>query len=185
MAAADDDETAGEDENMLPPRDAEPIEARPSVRRATGIHGTPLANGSGLGANDSGGIEVRRKRAENWPTTDFQSRTHSASPRRIPLFERASARWWNPQVGRFACLQTTSREYLQFASPILETQYWKISFPLLRDRFRSGLIYIAITCVLWILYLSIFGNATLSHLVIRGFPSAFARANAFSCSPFL
>ena len=28
----------------------------------------------------------------------FQARAHhSSSPRRIPLFERASARWWNPQ----------------------------------------------------------------------------------------
>lgn len=43
------------------------------------------------------------------------------SPRHIPLFDRASTRWWNPQ----------------FASTALETQYWKCSFPQLRDRFRS------------------------------------------------
>lgn len=81
----------------------------------------------------------------------LQSR-HSASPRRIPLFERASARWWNPQ----------------FASPILETQYWKCSFPILRDRFRSGLVYIALTCVLWMLYLAVFEEHQVGHWVAAG-----------------
>uniref|UniRef100_A0AC34F731 Guanylate cyclase domain-containing protein n=1 Tax=Panagrolaimus sp. ES5 TaxID=591445 RepID=A0AC34F731_9BILA len=78
-----------------------------------------------------------------------QARAHSSSPRRIPLFERASARWWNPQ----------------FASAILETQYWKCSFPLLRDRFRSGLIYIMLTCGLWMLYVLIFDEAAYHHWV--------------------
>ncbi|KAE9556006.1 hypothetical protein FO519_000752 [Halicephalobus sp. NKZ332] len=76
-----------------------------------------------------------------------QARAHSSSPRRIPLFERASARWWNPQ----------------FASATLETQYWKSSFPLLRDRFRSGLIYIILTCILWMGYVLIFDVALIHH----------------------
>ncbi|VDM41187.1 unnamed protein product [Toxocara canis] len=71
----------------------------------------------------------------------------SVSPRRIPLFERASARWWNPQ----------------FESSTLESQYWKCSFPQLRDRFRSGLIYVCLTCILWIVYLQIFDHADLVH----------------------
>lgn len=66
---------------------------------------------------------------------------------KIPLFERASARWWNPQ----------------FASASLETQYWKCSFPQLRDRFRTGLIYICLTCALWIVYYKIFGDPTVVH----------------------
>uniref|UniRef100_A0A9J2Q4E6 Adenylate cyclase N-terminal domain-containing protein n=1 Tax=Ascaris lumbricoides TaxID=6252 RepID=A0A9J2Q4E6_ASCLU len=74
----------------------------------------------------------------------------SMSPRRIPLFERASARWWNPQ----------------FASSTLESQYWKCSFPQLRDRFRSGLIYVCLTCILWIIYLQIFDHADLVHWVM-------------------
>uniref|UniRef100_A0AC34PUL0 Guanylate cyclase domain-containing protein n=1 Tax=Panagrolaimus sp. JU765 TaxID=591449 RepID=A0AC34PUL0_9BILA len=78
-----------------------------------------------------------------------QARAHSSSPRRIPLFERASARWWNPQ----------------FASATLETQYWKSSFPLLRDRFRSGLIYIILTCALWMTYITIFDVVLLHHWV--------------------
>jgi hypothetical protein len=77
----------------------------------------------------------------------FKARAHSSSPRRIPLFERASARWWNPQ----------------FASPTLETQYWKCSFPLLRDRFRSGLIYILICCLSWMLFLWLFDQAHGHH----------------------
>jgi len=71
-----------------------------------------------------------------------QARAHSSSPGRIPLFERASARWWNPQ----------------FESATLETQYWKCSFPLLRDRFRSGLVYILLTCALWMFYLRVVGH---------------------------
>lgn len=63
--------------------------------------------------------------------------------------ERASARWWNPQ----------------FASPTLETQYWKCSFPLLRDRFRSGLIYILLTNLLWMLYFCVFGQVNKYHWV--------------------
>ncbi|KHN78186.1 Adenylate cyclase type 9 [Toxocara canis] len=74
----------------------------------------------------------------------------SVSPRRIPLFERASARWWNPQ----------------FESSTLESQYWKCSFPQLRDRFRSGLIYVCLTCILWIVYLQIFDHADLVHWVV-------------------
>ncbi|EYB95514.1 hypothetical protein Y032_0159g3308 [Ancylostoma ceylanicum] len=74
-------------------------------------------------------------------------RAHSSSPRRVPLFERASARWWNPQ----------------FRSPSLEAQYWKCSFPQLRDRFRSGLVYISFVCVAWTIYLAIFDKAGLQH----------------------
>lgn len=95
-------------------------------------------------------------------------RAHSSSPRRVPLFERASARWWNPQ----------------FRSPTLEAQYWKCSFSQLRDRwlstcvgmrssrimtspsrFRSGLIYIALVCIAWTVYLAIFNQAGLQHWV--------------------
>lgn len=79
-----------------------------------------------------------------------EARAHSSSPRRIPLFERASARWWNPQ----------------FASPTLETQYWKCSFPLLRDRFRSGLIYVLICCLSWMLFLWTFDQAHGHHWFI-------------------
>ncbi|CAI4229040.1 unnamed protein product [Auanema sp. JU1783] len=72
-----------------------------------------------------------------------------SSPRRIPLFERASSRWWNPQ----------------FRSPSLEAQYWKCSFSQLRDRFRSGLIYISFVCVAWALYLAIFDRASIHHWI--------------------
>lgn len=41
---------------------------------------------------------------------------------------------------------------------MLESQYWKCSFPLLRDRFRSGLVYIILTCILWMIYLCVFGQ---------------------------
>ncbi|ETN78434.1 adenylate/guanylate cyclase catalytic domain protein [Necator americanus] len=74
-------------------------------------------------------------------------RAHSSSPRRVPLFERASTRWWNPQ----------------FRSPSLEAQYWKCSFPQLRDRFRSGLVYISFVCVAWTIYLAIFDKAGFQH----------------------
>uniref|UniRef100_A0A914I6Y5 adenylate cyclase n=1 Tax=Globodera rostochiensis TaxID=31243 RepID=A0A914I6Y5_GLORO len=80
------------------------------------------------------------------------ARGHSSSPRRIPLFERASARWWNPQ----------------FASPTLETQYWKRSFPLLRDRFRSGLVYILISCLSWMCFLWLFNQAAGHHWLAAG-----------------
>ncbi|CAK5079689.1 unnamed protein product [Meloidogyne enterolobii] len=83
-------------------------------------------------------------------TACVEVRARSSSPRRIPLFERASARWWNPQ----------------FASPTLETQYWKCSFPLLRDRFRSGLLYILICCLSWLLFLWIFNQTQLFHWLI-------------------
>lgn len=94
-------------------------------------------------------------------------RAHSSSPRRVPLFERASARWWNPQ----------------FRSPSLEAQYWKCSFPQLRfvllsasvlqlasfaffrDRFRTGLVYISFVCVAWTIYLAIFDKAGFQHWV--------------------
>ncbi|CAJ0578607.1 unnamed protein product, partial [Mesorhabditis spiculigera] len=74
-------------------------------------------------------------------------RAHSASPRRVPIFERASARWWNPQ----------------FRSAALEAQYWKCSFPQLRDRFRSGLLYICFVCIAWIAFLTVFGQAKLHY----------------------
>lgn len=76
-------------------------------------------------------------------------RAHSSSPRRVPLFERASARWWNPQ----------------FRSATLEAQYWKCSFSQLRDRFRSGLIYIAVVIAAWTLYLALFDRTFIQHWV--------------------
>ncbi|KAI6195414.1 hypothetical protein M3Y96_01228800 [Aphelenchoides besseyi] len=124
-----DDDAPGEDAGMLPLDGEDPAE--PTKRRVDG-----RGSGGTIGlANGSSGRNGN------------ESRNHSASPRRIPLFERASARWWNPQ----------------FASPILETQYWKLSFPLLKDRFRSGLIYIAVSCFSWIVYLWSFGAARLSQ----------------------
>ncbi|CAD5210753.1 unnamed protein product [Bursaphelenchus xylophilus] len=123
MAEDGGTEELGEDAGMLPHDDpAEP------TRRSSANQSNGLGNGASGGNVDS---------------------RHSASPRRIPLFERASARWWNPQ----------------FASPILETQYWKCSFPILRDRFRSGLVYIAMTCLSWMIYLKVFDFDQLSHWV--------------------
>ncbi|CAA84795.1 adenylate cyclase [Caenorhabditis elegans] len=77
-------------------------------------------------------------------------RAHSSSPRRVPLFERASARWWNPQ----------------FRSATLEAQYWKCSFSQLRDRFRSGLIYIAVVIAAWTLYLALFDRTFIQHWIV-------------------
>ncbi|CAI5445983.1 unnamed protein product [Caenorhabditis angaria] len=77
-------------------------------------------------------------------------RAHSSSPRRVPLFERASARWWNPQ----------------FRSPTLEAQYWKCSFSQLRDRFRSGLVYIGIVALAWSLYLANTNGPSIQHTVV-------------------
>lgn len=74
-------------------------------------------------------------------------RAHSSSPRRVPLFERASARWWNPQ----------------FRSATLEAQYWKCSFGQLRDRFRSGLFFIFVVIILWTIYQCIFDNEILPN----------------------
>uniref|UniRef100_A0A0N4ZNA6 adenylate cyclase n=1 Tax=Parastrongyloides trichosuri TaxID=131310 RepID=A0A0N4ZNA6_PARTI len=71
----------------------------------------------------------------------------TSSPHNSPLFERASARWWNPQ----------------FDSTILETEYWNCSFPLLRKRFRLGLIYILLTSSMWMTYLRIFLQDTFIH----------------------
>jgi hypothetical protein len=65
----------------------------------------------------------------------------------------------------FVFLNNLNRWNPQFASPLLETQYWKLSFPLLRDRFRSGLVYIALTCIFWIVYLTLFGHARASHWI--------------------
>ncbi|KAL3097460.1 hypothetical protein niasHS_003908 [Heterodera schachtii] len=104
--------------------------------------GQAVANGS------SGGPAGHNTLADH-------ARAHSSSPRRIPLFERASARWWNPQ----------------FASPSLETQYWKCSFSLLRDRFRSGLVYILISCLSWLCFLWLFDQAAGHHWLAVGFLS--------------
>lgn len=52
------------------------------------------------------------------------------------LFEKTGTHWWNPR----------------FASALLESQYWRCSFPQLRDRFRSGLVYIVLTCAAWFLF---------------------------------
>ncbi|KAI1721567.1 adenylate and guanylate cyclase catalytic domain-containing protein [Ditylenchus destructor] len=112
----------------------EPDEAMGMLAHAAAMApaGTQLANGS------------------SGHTLAEQARAHSSSPRRIPLFERASARWWNPQ----------------FASSSLETQYWKCSFSLLKNRFRSGLIYIFLTCLLWMIYLIVFGQDRLHHWLV-------------------
>ncbi|UMM23449.1 hypothetical protein L5515_004164 [Caenorhabditis briggsae] len=77
-------------------------------------------------------------------------RAHSSSPRRVPLFERASARWWNPQ----------------FRSATLEAQYWKCSFSQLRDRFRSGLFYIGGVITFWALYHLVLDETTVQNYVI-------------------
>ncbi|KAF7633992.1 hypothetical protein Mgra_00006620 [Meloidogyne graminicola] len=73
----------------------------------------------------------------------------------------------------------------QFASPTLETQYWKCSFPLLRDRFRSGLLYILICCLSWLLFLWIFNQTKLYHWLIASLLSLlFGLMFWFaSCSP--
>ncbi|MFH4976993.1 hypothetical protein AB6A40_003702 [Gnathostoma spinigerum] len=94
---------------------------------------SPVANGSGDFQGTLGCVDRR-----------------SVSPKREPLFERASARWWNPQ----------------FASASLESQYWKCSFPQLRDRFRSGLIYVSLVCLLWIVYLQVNHHARLIHWMV-------------------
>jgi hypothetical protein len=86
-------------------------------------------------------------------------RGRSSSPRRVPLFERASARWWNPQ----------------FSSQLLESQYWKCSFPQLRARFRYGLLYIAFTCLLWMTYLHVFGTTTFNQWVTAIFLLPFSQ----------
>uniref|UniRef100_A0A1I7VTY0 adenylate cyclase n=1 Tax=Loa loa TaxID=7209 RepID=A0A1I7VTY0_LOALO len=81
------------------------------------------------------------------PTTDMTHGHSSISPPYASFFDRISNRWWNPQ----------------FSSVALETQYWKCSFPQLRDRFRSGLVYICLSCILWIVYLQVFNHASLVH----------------------
>uniref|UniRef100_A0A915Q461 adenylate cyclase n=1 Tax=Setaria digitata TaxID=48799 RepID=A0A915Q461_9BILA len=84
---------------------------------------------------------------------DYQMRKthgHSISPPHVSFFDRVSTRWWNPQ----------------FSSAALEAQYWKCSFPQLRDRFRSGLVYVCLSCILWIVYLQIFNHAGLIHWVV-------------------
>ncbi|VDK72015.1 unnamed protein product [Litomosoides sigmodontis] len=80
------------------------------------------------------------------PTTEM-THGYSGSAPQASFFDRISARWWNPQ----------------FSSVALETQYWKCSFPQLRDRFRSGLVYICLSCILWIIYLQVFNHASLTH----------------------
>uniref|UniRef100_A0A0N5AKW5 adenylate cyclase n=1 Tax=Syphacia muris TaxID=451379 RepID=A0A0N5AKW5_9BILA len=74
----------------------------------------------------------------------------SSSSKHVPMFERASERWWNPQ----------------FSTPTLEAQYWRCSFPQLRDRFRSGIIYICLTHLLWLIYLNIIEKAKYGYFVI-------------------
>uniref|UniRef100_A0A0K0F5Q4 adenylate cyclase n=1 Tax=Strongyloides venezuelensis TaxID=75913 RepID=A0A0K0F5Q4_STRVS len=74
----------------------------------------------------------------------------TSSPHHSPLFKRASARWWNPQ----------------FDSTILETEYWNCSFPLLRKRFRLGLIYILLTSSMWMTYLRVFEQDSPIHWAV-------------------
>lgn len=75
---------------------------------------------------------------------------HSFGSQKVPLFERTSPRWWN----------------LQFSSPLLETQYWECSFPLLRNRFQSGLVYILMTIICWTIYFCIFNQKNRHYWVI-------------------
>ncbi|GMS89568.1 hypothetical protein PENTCL1PPCAC_11743, partial [Pristionchus entomophagus] len=89
---------------------------------------------------------------ERTPALAEEARAHSMSPRRGPVFDRVSQRWWNPQ----------------FRCPTLEAQYWQCSFPQLRDRFRSGLIYISIVCLTWCIFLTLYGRAGAIHWVSTG-----------------
>lgn len=95
--------------------------------------GGDLANGGSSSGGAGADLGAERTIAD-------EVAAHTSTPvgqrKSVPLFERASSRWWNPQ----------------FASALLESQYWKCGFPQLRDRFRSGLIYICVTCGAWICY---------------------------------
>ncbi len=52
------------------------------------------------------------------------------------LFERSAKSWWNPK----------------FDSSILEDQYGRSNFPLLRRRFQYALAYIIICCITWCIF---------------------------------
>ncbi|TKR77481.1 hypothetical protein L596_018448 [Steinernema carpocapsae] len=73
------------------------------------------------------------------------ARQHTSSPRRkLPAMIERSWHWWNPR----------------FESTALEAQYWKCSFPQMKNRFRMGLIYIGVSCFFWMIYLTIMGHST-------------------------
>jgi len=72
-------------------------------------------------------------------------RTSDTSQRRLSscmpsLFERASRTWWDPR----------------FDSELLEEQYWRSSFPQIRERFQLGLKYLCTCSALWAVYFSVF-----------------------------
>ncbi|XP_059486441.1 adenylate cyclase type 9 isoform X2 [Neocloeon triangulifer] len=52
------------------------------------------------------------------------------------LFERASDTWWDPR----------------FDSEVLEGQFWRSSFPQIRERFQLGLSYLCVGSLLWTCY---------------------------------
>ncbi|VDM17093.1 unnamed protein product [Wuchereria bancrofti] len=116
-----------------------------------GVTGGSRGSGSN-GSGSSGSLQTpipNGSNSEQHPITETMTHGHSINPPHASFFERVSTRWWNPQ----------------FSSTALETQYWKCSFPQLRDRFRSGLVYICLSCILWIIYLEIFNHASLIHWV--------------------
>ncbi|VDN08341.1 unnamed protein product [Thelazia callipaeda] len=100
----------------------------------------------------SGGLQTSMAKGSTSGHHTFPEMIHdrSMSLSHVLLFDRVSRRWWNPQ----------------FTSAALEAQYWKCTFPQLRDRFRSGLIYICFSCILWIVYLEIFDHASMAHWLV-------------------
>lgn len=98
------DDVPGEEIGMLPFRGDGPSSTTAQKRKSAGSAGG-LANGSGTNVGGGSGVWIKCMTSVK---EIFKGQPHSTSPYRIPLFERASARWWNPQ----------------FASPLLETQYW-------------------------------------------------------------
>ncbi|VBB32533.1 unnamed protein product, partial [Acanthocheilonema viteae] len=107
-------------------------------------------NGAGVIASSSSGSQtpIANGSSSGYHPTTEMTHGHSVSPLHASFFDRISTRWWNPQ----------------FLSTALETQYWKCSFPQLRD--RSGLVYICLSCILWIVYLQVFNHASLMHWLI-------------------
>ncbi|VIO92580.1 adenylate cyclase, type IX, putative [Brugia malayi] len=131
-----------EDENMVD----EAVSMLAAEAASVGIRG--VTGSSASGSNGSQTPIPNGSSGEQHPITETHG--HSISPPHASFFERVSTRWWNPH----------------FSSTALETQYWKCSFPQLRDRFRSGLVYICLSCILWIIYLEIFNHASLIHWLI-------------------
>ncbi|VDN83638.1 unnamed protein product [Brugia pahangi] len=134
-----------EDENMV---DEAVSMLAAEAAAPVGIRG--VTGSSASGSNGSQTPIPNGSSSEQHPITEVMTHGHSISPPHASFFERVSTRWWNPH----------------FSSTALETQYWKCSFPQLRDRFRSGLVYICLSCILWIIYLEIFNHASLIHWVV-------------------